>query len=80
MPVGQSVNIMKTKGEVSIGGFIPHHTALIEYPFPLRPGVRAVLTLPEDLTETEAKRLVRFVESLAVPDQLSIITGEATAE
>jgi hypothetical protein len=25
---------------------IPRHTALIEYPFPLRPGVRAVLTLP----------------------------------
>jgi hypothetical protein len=62
------------------GGFIPHHTALIEYPFPLRPGVRAVLTLPEDLTETEAKRLVRFVESLAVPDQLAITTGEASAE
>jgi hypothetical protein len=63
-----------------MGGDVPHHTALIEYPFPLRPGVRAVLTLPEDLNETEAKRLVRFVESLALSDQLAITTGEALAE
>jgi hypothetical protein len=59
-------------------GYIPHRSPLIEYPFPLRPGVRAICTLPEDLTEAEAKRLVRFVESLAVPDQPT--TGDASAE
>jgi len=35
---------------------------------------------PEDLTEPEAKRLVRFVESLAITDQLAITTGEGVAE
>jgi len=53
---------------------------LIEYPFPLRPGVRALITLPEDLTEAEAKRLAKFVETLAVPDQRAITTGEVPAE
>jgi hypothetical protein len=52
-------------------GYVPHRSPLIEYPFPLRPGVRAILTLPEDLTDAEAKRLARFVETLAVPDQPS---------
>jgi hypothetical protein len=36
--------------------------------------------LPEYLNETEAKRLVRFVESLALSDQLAITTGGALAE
>jgi hypothetical protein len=72
------------KGEV--GGYVPHHSALIEYPFPLRPGLRALIALPEDLTKKEAKRVARFVESLAfsdqvsVSDQLSLTTGEAPAE
>jgi hypothetical protein len=77
------------KGEV--GGYVPRHSALIEYPFPLRPGLRALIALPEDLTEKEAKRVARFVESLAfcdlsmsdhvsVTDQISITTGEAPEE
>jgi hypothetical protein len=53
-------------------GYVPHRSPLIEYPFPLRPGVRAILTLPEDLTESESTRLARFVETLAVPDQSSV--------
>jgi hypothetical protein len=64
------------KGET--GGFIPHHSTLIEYPFPLRPGLRALLALPEDLTATEAKRVARFVESLAFADQSA--SGEVPAE
>jgi hypothetical protein len=56
------------KGEA---GYVPHRSPLIEYPFPLRPGVRAILTLPEDLTEAESKRLSRFVETIAVPNQSS---------
>jgi hypothetical protein len=61
-------------------GYVPHRSPLIEYPFPLRPGVRALITLPEDLTEAEAKRLALFVETLAVPDQRAITTGEVPAE
>lgn len=53
------------------GGHVPTRSALIEYPFPLRPGVQARLALPEDLTDKEAKRLCRFVESLAVSEQLA---------
>jgi len=63
------------KGET--GGYVPHHSTLIEYPFPLRPGVRVLLALPEDLTEKEAKRVARFVESLAFADDSS---AEVSAE
>jgi hypothetical protein len=80
---GSPTSVTLTPAEVpksGVSGYIPHHSALIEYPFPLRPGVRALLALPEDLTEAEAKRLAKFVETLAVPDQLAITTGEATAE
>ncbi len=40
--------------------------AMIEYPFPLRPGLQAKVLLPENVTEQEVSRLVRYVESLAV--------------
>jgi hypothetical protein len=56
----------------------PARTPFIEYQLPLRPGVRAHLTLPEDFTATEAKRVARFVESLAFADQSA--TGEVPAE
>jgi hypothetical protein len=62
------------KGET--GGFVPHHATLIEYPFPLRPGLRALLALPEDLSEKEAKRVARFVESLAFAEQPATKTSE----
>ena len=38
---------------------------LIEYPFPIRPGVRARLALPEDLTPAEADRLAAHIKTLA---------------
>ena len=47
---------------------------------PAGPGARALITLPEVLTEAEAKRLAKFVEALAVPDQRAITTGEVPAE
>jgi hypothetical protein len=37
-----------------------------EYPFPLRPGVMARLTLPVDLTLDEARRIKAFVDMLVV--------------
>jgi hypothetical protein len=42
-------------------------TPFIEYQLPLRPGVRTHLTLPEDFTTTEAKRVARFVEASHSP-------------
>jgi hypothetical protein len=38
---------------------------LIEYPFPVRPGLRARLNLPEDLTPAEADRVAAFIKTLA---------------
>jgi hypothetical protein len=68
-------------------GFVPHHEALIEYQLALRPGVRALLTLPELLTKNEAVRIIRFIRGLAIIDrdeetdeQLMITTGEGLAE
>lgn len=40
--------------------------AMVEYPFPVREGVFAYLTLPMDLRAEEARRLGSFLESLAV--------------
>ena len=39
---------------------------VIEYPFPIRPGLRARLWLPEDITTNEANRLTAFIHSLTV--------------
>jgi hypothetical protein len=65
-------------------GHVPTHTPLIEYQLALRPGVRAHLTLPEILTEREAQRVVRFIQGLAVAEeigeQLVIPAGEIPAE
>jgi hypothetical protein len=36
----------------------------VTYPFPLRPGVICELRLPVDLTQTEARRLAEWVETL----------------
>jgi hypothetical protein len=62
-------------------GYVPPRTPLIEHQLPLRAGIRAHITLPEDLTEKEAMRIARFVQSLAFSsDQPAITTGEAPAE
>ena len=37
---------------------------LITYPFPLRGGLQVKITLPEDLTEREARRIAAFVVTL----------------
>lgn len=51
----------------------PAHTEthLISYPFPLRRGLTVKLSLPEDLTSIEAKRLSAFLMTLS-----SEFTGE----
>jgi hypothetical protein len=39
---------------------------LVSYPFPIRPGLLAQISLPADLSKAEAKRLAAFVKSLAM--------------
>jgi len=46
-------------------------SAIITYPFPLRQGVLASVELPPDLTRREAQRLVAFIESLAIEDEVA---------
>ncbi|SDJ01103.1 hypothetical protein SAMN05444157_1267 [Frankineae bacterium MT45] len=65
----------KQGANASVGHVPPLRASLIEYPFPLRPGVQARIVLPEDLTEKESKRVSRFVESLAFTEQLAITAG-----
>lgn len=57
------------------GGIIANRPGMIEYPFPIRPGVQARIALPEDLSEKEAKRVARFIETLAISEQLAITDG-----
>jgi hypothetical protein len=45
---------------------------LIQYPYPLRPGVILTISLPADLTQKEAGRLSTFVHSLAVDEQRAL--------
>lgn len=42
--------------------------SLMRFPFPLRDDLDAVLSLPRDLTKTEAQRLAAFLSSLARED------------
>ncbi len=51
------------------------HGELIEYPFPIRTGLTARLTLPGDLTISEAKRLASFVASLAIDSAADPVSG-----
>lgn len=57
-------------GDQSNGSRQP--STMIEYPFPVRRGLRAWLVLPEDLTAKEAKKLADFVNTLAVEEPAEI--------
>lgn len=47
----------------------PPKAGMITYPFPIRPGLRGSIQLPEDLTEREAKRIGAFIATLALEDE-----------
>ena len=53
----------------------PASSGLIQYPFPIREGVIANLTLPLDLRKAEAKRLAAFLDSLAVEELRALPPG-----
>lgn len=43
---------------------------LIQYPFPLRDGLIAVIKIPANLSQSEATRMAAFLTALAIPDEL----------
>lgn len=47
----------------------PPQPGMITYPFPIRPGLRGSIQLPEDLTTREASRIAAFIATLAVEDE-----------
>lgn len=52
----------------------------IVYPFPIRKGVVASLSLPADMTKNEAKRLGSFIETLAIEEQKLLTAGASPVE
>ena len=55
----------------------PPPPAMIEYPIPLRPGIKGMLTVPEDMTHREAQKVVKVVTALAqaFEEQLALPPG-----
>ena len=41
----------------------------INHEFPLRPGMHVRLTLPDDMTQDEAERVIRYIKSLALTEK-----------
>lgn len=78
---GQDVGTNASTGDVVMDPSLtpPAPSGAITYPYPLRPGLRASLVLPEDLTREEAKRLAVFIESLAVVEPLRLGAGRPEA-
>jgi hypothetical protein len=48
---------------------------MVTYPYPVRPGLLAQVSLPADLTAKEADRVAKFVASLAFDERLAITSG-----
>lgn len=53
---------------------------MVSYPYPVRPGLLAQISLPADLTAREAGRVAKFVASLAFDEQQAIESGVVYAE
>lgn len=53
---------------------------LLDYQFPLRPGVYAYLRLPPDLRKTDAQRLAAFIGALVMEPMPELGTGDAEAD
>lgn len=55
----------------------PPKAGMIAYPFPIRPGLRGKIELPEDLTIKEARRIAAFISTLAVEEEPEPLALEA---
>lgn len=71
-PAGRSTAIRKDTTEM---GPTRTSTNFVVYPFPVRQGVLASLSLPADLTRAEAKRLGDFLQTLAVEETRLLSEG-----
>jgi hypothetical protein len=77
LPATKSDGADRAKSETSEGrlvqpGVAPAPaptTAMITYPLPIRPGVRGQLSIPEDLTVAEARRIQNLIGALAMGDE-----------
>ncbi len=58
-------------------GPVQSQAGMIAYPFPIRPGLRGMIELPEDLTAREAQRIAAFVATLAVGDEGLMVSPAA---
>lgn len=56
---------------------LPAAPGMISYPFPIRPGLRGTIQLPEDLSMREANRIAAFISTLAVEDEPEPLAIEA---
>lgn len=68
----------ETNGHGTPTGDIPE--GLVEYPFPVRPGVFAKLWLPADLRSHEVRRLAGYLESIAMDPRPELGAGTPEAE
>ena len=55
----------------------PPRPGMIVYPFPIRPGLRGNIELPEDLTIKEAKRIAAFISTLVLEEESESLAIEA---
>lgn len=56
---------------------LPPQPGMITYPFPIRPGMQGQITLPEDLSVKESKRIAAFISALAFEDEAQPLAIEA---
>lgn len=68
------------RGRAAESATPPPTPGTIDHTFPLRPGVYARLSLPEDMNSRDAKRLSAFISSLAFDEQLAITAGSGAQE
>lgn len=54
----------------------PEDAGMITYPFPVRQGVVARISLPRDLKTAEARRLASFIESIAMDSTPQLPPGD----
>ncbi len=76
-PSGDRSSRNRSSAEVSPTATLPPpaSSGMIQYPFPIRDGVMASLTLPNNLRMSEARRLAAFLESLAVDEPKALPSG-----
>jgi hypothetical protein len=74
-PAGSVSGSQKTRVAPGVSNPPAPDATMITYPYPVRPGLVAQVSLPADLTVKEAERVAKFVASLAFEERLAITGG-----